>query len=112
LLSDNEGFQLASSGFTHEVAEELSAMSAELSKLHERRSGLLLNNMGLNSSAWGVVDAGGNSKVGFWPMSIGKHKFVLVISGIPHFNQPNFVDLVWTLSTRYSTDVPDDSASA
>ena len=102
LLADKEGFYLVSSGFPHEVAEELSALSAEILTVHDRRSGLLLNNMGLASNAWAVVDAFGNSHVGFWPLFIGKNRFVIAISGIPHFNQPDFVSLVWALSIRYA----------
>lgn len=103
LLADKEGFYLVSSGFPHEVAEELSALSAEISTVHERRSGLLLNNMGLASSAWAVVDVFGNSNVGFWPLFIGSNRFVIAISGIPHFNQPEFVSLVWALTIRYAS---------
>jgi hypothetical protein len=102
LLADKEGFYLVSSGFPHEVAEELSALSAEILTVHDRRSGLLLNNMGLASNAWAVVDVFGNSHVGFWPLFIGKNRFVIAISGIPHFNQPSFVSLVWALSIRYA----------
>lgn len=102
LLADKEGFYLVSSGFPHEVAEELSALSAEILTVHDRRSGLLINNMGLASNAWAVVDVFGNSHVGFWPLFIGKNRFVIAISGIPHFNQPDFVSLVWALSIRYA----------
>lgn len=102
LLADQDGFYLVSSGFPHEVAEELSALSAEISTVHDRRSGLLLNNMGLASNAWAVVDVFGNSHVGFWPLFIGKNRFVIAISGVPHFNQPDFVSLVWALSIRYA----------
>jgi hypothetical protein len=102
LLADQEGFYLVSSGFPHEVAEELSALSAELSIVHDRRSGLLRNNMGIGSNAWAVVDVFGNSYVGFWPLFVGKNRFVIAISGIPHFNQPDFVSLVWALSIRYA----------
>jgi len=102
LLADAQGFYLASHGFPHEVAEELSALSASLADMHERRSGLLLNNMGLNSSAWALVDANGNSHLGFWPIYIGKTRFVLAISGMPRLNQPNFVKLVWMLNLRYT----------
>lgn len=101
VLADHQGFYLSSVGFPHEVAEELSALSAELASLHERRSGLLLNNMGLNSSAWAVVDASGGSRLGFWPLYIGDQRFVLAIAGLPRFNQPAFVNLVWLLSLRY-----------
>lgn len=102
LLADAQGFYLASKGFPHEVAEELSALSAEISTVQNRRSGLLMNNLGMASDSWAIVDAVGNSRVGFWPIYIGLNRFVLVISGIPHFNQPDFVSLVWALSIRYS----------
>ena len=103
LLADEQGFYLASEGFPHEVAEELSALSAEMATVYERRSGLLVNNLGIGSSAWSIVDAAGNSKIGFWPVFIGEHRFVLVVSGVPHFNQAEFVSLCWALSIRYST---------
>jgi hypothetical protein len=102
LLADQQGFYLASNGFPHEVAEELSALSADLASLHSRRSGLLVNNLGLATSAWGIIDAAGNSKIGFWPVFIGNQRFVLVISGLPQFNHPDFVNLVWVLSRRYA----------
>lgn len=103
LLADKQGFYLASHGFPHEVVEELSALSADVATIHDRRSGLLMNNMGLASHAWAVVDVFGNSLVGFWPLFIDKNRFVIAISGIPHFNQPEFVSLVWALSIRYAT---------
>ncbi|NOS88247.1 MAG: hypothetical protein HOP34_06855 [Methylococcaceae bacterium] len=102
LLADKQGFYLASHGFPHEVAEELSALGADIATVHDRRSGLLRNNMALASHAWSVVDVFGNSLVGFWPLFIDKNRFVIAISGIPHFNQPEFVSLVWALSIRYS----------
>lgn len=102
LLADAQGFYLAANGFPHEVAEELSALSASLADLHERRSGLLLNNMGMNSSAWSLVESSGNSLLGFWPIYIGKTRFVLAISGMPKLNHPNFVTLVWMLNLRYT----------
>lgn len=105
LLADAEGFYLAYAGFPHEVAEELSGLSAELATLHDRRSGVLTRNLGLGSSAWAIVDAVGNSKVGFWPLYIGEYRFVLVISGVPYLNQPTLVDLIWTLSKRYASSV-------
>jgi hypothetical protein len=102
LLADKQGFYLASHGFPHEVAEELSALSAELATVHQRRSGVLMNNLGITSQSWAIVDVFGNSQIGFWPLYIGKHRFIMVISGVPHFNQPEFVDLVWALSIRYA----------
>ncbi len=102
LLADSQGFYLASSGFPHETAEELAALSAELLSLQDRYAGLVLNNLNLGTQAWGLIDAAGNSRLGIWPLYIGKHRFVLVMTGIPHFNYPDFVHLVWTLMTRYA----------
>ena len=102
LLADNQGFYLASNGFVHEVAEELSALSAEIATVQERRSGVLMNNLGLASHAWAVVDVAGNSQIGFWPVFVGSHRFVITISGMPHFNHPDFVTLMWALSIRYA----------
>jgi hypothetical protein len=102
LLADNQGFYLANHGFVHEAAEELSALCAEIATLHERRSGLLINNLGLNTHAWAIVNSGGSSQAGFWPLFIGETRFLIAIFGIPHFNQPEFVDLVWLLSIRYA----------
>ncbi|ANE55741.1 MULTISPECIES: hypothetical protein [Methylomonas] len=101
LLADDQGFYLACSGFPHEAAEELSALSAELATVHKRRSGLLSNNMGIASHAWAIVDAFGASQIGFWPIFVGGHRFVLAIAGTPHFNQAEFVSLAWILTTRY-----------
>jgi hypothetical protein len=101
LMADAQGFYVASRGFPHETAEELSALSADLASLHARHSGLLRHNLGLGTSAWGLVDAAGNSQLGFWPVFIGEQRFVLVIGGLPCFHQPAWVDLVWALSGRY-----------
>ena len=102
LLADDQGFYLACSGFPHEVAEELSALSAELATVHQRRARLLINNLGLGSHAWAIVDAFGSSQIGFWPVYVGEHRFVLAIAGVPHFNQAEFVTLVWALILRYT----------
>jgi hypothetical protein len=102
LLADAQGLYLASHGFPHEVAEELSALSAELITIHDRRSGVLVNNLGVSSHSWGIIDVFGNSQIGIWPLFIGKNRFVVVISGVPHFNQPEFVSLAWALSMRYA----------
>jgi hypothetical protein len=102
LLADSEGFYLASAGFPHETAEELAALSADMMKLQDRHANLLLNNLHIGSESWGVLDATGNSRLGIWPLHVGKHRFALVMTGIPHFNHPHFVRLVWTLTTRYA----------
>ncbi len=102
VLADDQGFYLACNGYPHEVAEEVSALSAEISVIHMRRSGLLMKNLGLNSHAWAIVNAAGNSQLGFWPLFIGNTRFIIAISGIPHFNQSEFISLIWMLSVRYA----------
>lgn len=103
LLADMQGFQLACHGFDHETAEELSVLSAELAILHKKRSGLLVDKLGLPNQSWGIIDVFGNSQIGFWPFYIGENQFVIIISGVPHFNQPEFVDMIWALSKRYGS---------
>ncbi len=104
LLSDQEGFYLSTCGFSHETAEELSALSADLASLHARHSGLLHSNLSINSAAWAIVDASANGHIGFWPLYIGSQRFALVVSGMPQFNQEAYVDLVWMLSKRYANN--------
>ena len=101
LLADEQGFYIASSGFPHETAEELSGLSANIATLHDRYQGVLKNNLGEGSSAWGLIDAAGNAQVGFWPIFIGAHRFALVIGGVPRLNQPALITLVWALNMRY-----------
>lgn len=103
MLADTQGFHLGASNFTAETAEQLSALSADIASLHERHHNLLQTNLGLTTSAWSMVDAVGNSQIGFWPMYIGEQRFVLVISGLPYLNQPALTKLVRALSKRYGT---------
>jgi hypothetical protein len=105
LLADDQGFYISSCGFPHETAEELSGLSASLATLHDRYRGVLKNNLGESSNAWGLVDAMGNSQVGFWPMFIGEHRFGLVIGGLPQLNRPALISLVWALMMRYGKAV-------
>ncbi len=104
LLADHQGFHLATHGFTHEAAEELSALSADLASLRLRHRNLLFNNLNIKTHALGLIDAAGDCQLGFWPLYIGKNCFTLVMSGIPQFNQPNFTKLVWTLTNRYAAN--------
>ncbi len=103
LLADEQGFYISVKGFTHETAEELSALSADIFSMYERHQGLLKNNLGMETSAWSLVDASGNGQIGFWPLWIGSHRFVLVIKGVPLLNQRAFVQLIWALSIRYGS---------
>jgi hypothetical protein len=102
LLADAHGFYVAAAGFTHEAAVELSALSADLASLDARHGALTRRNLRLAGGAWAVVDAAGNSQLGFWPLFVDDHRFALVLQGVPHFNQPAFTELVWALSRRYA----------
>ncbi|MEJ1360911.1 MAG: hypothetical protein RPU34_03615 [Candidatus Sedimenticola sp. (ex Thyasira tokunagai)] len=104
LLADNLGFYLSSHGYPHEAAEELSALSADLGSLYDRHEGLLKNNLGQSLQSWGLMDAAGNSQLGFWPLFFGGQRFVLALNGRPRFNQPAFRDMVWALARRYVTE--------
>jgi hypothetical protein len=104
LLADSQGFYLTSVGFPHETAEELSALSADLSGLYSRHQKLLHNNLGIPSSHWALVNAAGNSEIGFWQFFIGTHRFTLILSGVPQLNQSLFTRLVWSLAKRYAQD--------
>ncbi len=101
LLADTQGFYLYSSGFPHETAEELSALSADLANMHARRAGVLNRNLGLPGSAWALTNAAGHAQLGFWPVFVGPERFVLVIAGAPAFNQPQLVELAFVLHQRF-----------
>ena len=102
LLADAHGFYIAAVGFTHEAAVELAALSADIASLESRHSALIRQNLRLASGAWALVDAAGNSQLGFWPLFIDTQRFALILQGVPRFNQPVFTELVWALSTRYA----------
>lgn len=102
LLADPEGFQLANSGFTHEAAEQLAALAAELAAIHQRYRGLLRGNLRLNAGGLATVDAAGHSQLGLWPLSVRGQGFLLVIAGAPQLDRRAFADAVWGLAHRYA----------
>jgi len=101
VLAESRGLYLGSSGFPHEAAEELAALSANLTSVYARHKELLQANLGYTQRAWGLIDASGNSEVGFWPIYIGQNRFTLIIGGMPMLNQPAFKQLIWALEMRY-----------
>lgn len=109
LLADSQGFSLCTVGFRPGEDVELSALGAELSSLQVRRSSAVAGATASGSLAWAIVDAVGNSQVGFWPLFIGAQRFVLVVGGLPHMNHPRLTQLIWALSARYG-DEPTDEA--
>ncbi|MCF6317781.1 MAG: hypothetical protein L3J83_00640 [Proteobacteria bacterium] len=101
LLSDSQGFSITNVGFPVDMIEEISVLSADIAIMHKRRALEINKNLGLTSQAWSIVDASGNSCLGFWPINIEDEVFVLAIEGTPFFNHPSFVTLVWILYLRY-----------
>ncbi len=104
LLADDQGFYIATHGFHHESAEELAGLAAELSRLQERYASLLTGNLNYKSTALGLINAGGQSDIGFWPVFIGDLRFTLVLAGVPYFNKNVIVELVWILVSRYRSN--------
>lgn len=101
LLADAHGFYLASHGFHRETAEELAGLSADIGTLHVRHQGLITGNLSVHTAAWALINAAGNSEIGFWPLVVGDNRFVLILTGLPHLNRPATVDLIWMLVQRY-----------
>ncbi len=103
ILAEKRGLYLGTAGFAHETSEELAALGADLANVHERHSKLLHGNLRLRSDGWGMVNAGGASEIGFWPLYFGEEYFILVVGGMPRFNQEAFTTLLWTLGVRYGS---------
>lgn len=101
VLAETRGLQLGAVGYTHEVTEELAALGADLASVQERHAGLLHNNLRTRAEGCGIVTASGYSEIGFWPLYLGDEHFILVLGGLPLFNQAAFTNLVWTLGVRY-----------
>lgn len=101
LLADTQGFPLAQAGFHHEIAEELALFGAEIANLQQKYGNLIRGNLRLTSAAMGLMDSAGNSQLGAWPLYIGSQQFMLLIEGMPKFDQPAFLQVVWSLCWRY-----------
>lgn len=101
LLAESRGLTIASAGFAHEVVEEVAVLAGELAALRNRHLPLVHNNLRVRATGWALVDAEGLGELGFWPLHIGREVFVLVVNGVPRFNQAAYTTLIWALSTRY-----------
>lgn len=98
-LVDDQGFGLASVGFTSEDETALSAMSAEIARFQKRRGNI--GPVGDLAEGWAVVDRHGAGAISFYPLAAGTQHFVLIVGGMPRLNHPSFVTLIWALSMRY-----------
>lgn len=102
ILTDDNGFYLAASGYPHESAEELAGLAADLLALHNRHQRLLKNNLNLATESWALIDPAGRAELGFWPLYVGRQSFVLVIGETPRLQNQEFVTLVQALNNRYA----------
>ena len=103
LLADTQGFTLAQAGFHHEIAEELALLGAEIANLQFKYNKLIRGNLRLPSAAMGLLDSAGNSQLGIWPLFIGSQQFLLMVQGMPKFDQPAFLQMAWSLCWRYGS---------
>jgi hypothetical protein len=104
-IAESQGLYLGAAGFPHEAAEELAAMSTELTKTYDRHKPLFSGNLRLKQRGWGLIDGTGSSEIGFWPLFIGDEIFTLIAEGLPQFNQGAFRQLIWALSIRYDNRI-------
>lgn len=105
ILADMQGFLLTAHGFTHEAAEEIAILAADVASISRRYRSVVSGNLGMPSSALALVDAAGCSELGFWPLFLGDGGFILVLAGEPRFNQRALVDVIWGLAYRYAKGI-------
>ena len=110
LTETRQGLFLDYAGVSREEAEELAALAADLGSLSVRRATPLSERLGVRSRALAIVDPGGCSEVGFWPLHVADNVFTLTILGIPLLNNPAFRTLVWMLVERYG-ETPGDAGT-
>ncbi|WP_432694932.1 hypothetical protein ACQUQP_10235 [Marinobacterium sp. YM272] len=101
LLADEQGFSLAQKGFEREEEDAVAGLAADVIMLYERHESLIANQLGLLGCSWALVNAVGQSDLGFWVLTIGREKFLLIIEGMPYLNRQPFVDLTSVLIRRY-----------
>lgn len=99
-LVDDQGFTLATVGFSADAAAELSVFAAEVSRIQQRRS----IDAALPSSVegWGLIDSRGVPSISICPIQVGAQPFVLILGGFPRLRQEPFVTLIAALSRRYA----------
>ncbi|MBR9868485.1 MAG: hypothetical protein GYB20_15320 [Oceanospirillales bacterium] len=101
LLADDQGFCLSSTGYSVEQSETLAALAADLLSLQERHKHILTSDLSVAGDSWGIMNAAGQSQLGFWGIYIGHQRFTLVISDMPKLNQQAFAEILASLARRY-----------
>lgn len=105
LLVDQDGFYFANTGFNHETAEEVANLASESTRLLEKHSLLVRNNLNIYHNAMGICDPGGQSELTFFPLYVSDVKYILVIAGLPLLNSEAFVTLVRSLYVLTGEDI-------
>ncbi|WP_066566167.1 peptidase M23 [Snodgrassella sp. CFCC 13594] len=105
LLVDQDGFYFANIGFNHETAEEVANLASEATRLTEKHSLLIKNNLNIYNTALGICDPTGQSELTFFPLYVGKAKNILVTAGQPLLNSESFVTLVRGLYVLAGEDI-------
>ena len=105
LLVDQDGFYFANVGFNHETAEEVANLASEATRLTEKHSLLIKNNLYIYNIAIGICDPAGQSELTFFPLYIGNTKNILVTAGLPLLNGEAFVTMVRGLYVLAGEDI-------
>ncbi|MCO6507777.1 MAG: peptidase M23 [Snodgrassella sp.] len=105
LLVDQDGFYFANVGFNHETAEEVANLASEATRLTEKHSLLIKNNLNIYNNAIGICDPAGQSELTFFPLYIGNTKNILVTAGLPLLNSEAFVTMVRGLFVLAGEDI-------
>ncbi|MBI0097926.1 MULTISPECIES: peptidase M23 [Snodgrassella] len=105
LLVDQDGFYFANVGFNHETAEEVANLASEATRLTEKHSLLIKNNLNIYNNAIGICDPAGQSELTFFPLYIGNTKNILVTAGLPLLNGEAFVTMVRGLYVLAGEDI-------
>lgn len=105
LLVDQDGFYFANVGFNHETAEEVANLANEATRITEKHSLLIKNNLNIYNNAVGICDPTGQSELTFFPLYVGSVKNILVTAGMPLLNSEAFVTLVRGLYVLAGEDI-------
>jgi len=106
LSESRQGLFLDSAGLSRDHAERLAVIGSTLYVALHRDPLLCEGQLGVASSAIGIVDPIAQADVGFWPLHIGRYVFMLAVFGIPRFDTDDFRQLVWLLQQRYGVEAP------
>ena len=103
LIASANGMVMSSVGYRHETAEELAGFAVTFMACQEKAHRLLRNNLRIHTEGLGLIDAAGESDLGFWPMYIMDERWVLTLAGEPRLQDRALLRMVMALDLRYGT---------